>query len=119
LADDEESMREVLTAVLSRKSLATEIETETASNGNDALKLYRERGPFHLVLTDYRHEGPDGVELARLIHEINPAQPIGLMTGPLAQELLANPEFSFILQKPLEYKELIGLVLRFADIKTE
>ena len=51
-----------------------------ASSGTQALeKLDQE--DFDLLVTDFRMEGMNGVELARKAHETNPALPVIIVTG--------------------------------------
>src|SRR5262245_21236629 len=51
-------------------------ELELETDGNEALKRYRERGPYDLVLSDLRLPGLSGPDLARAIRSKNPAQRI-------------------------------------------
>jgi CheY-like chemotaxis protein len=51
-----------------------------AASGDEALRLF-EKGKIDAVFTDVVMPGMSGVELARAIHEIDPAIPIVLTTG--------------------------------------
>jgi CheY-like chemotaxis protein len=53
---------------------------EYAYNANDALAKF-ERGKFDILVTDYRMEGMDGLELARLIRQKSPEMPVIIVTG--------------------------------------
>lgn len=56
----------------------------SAFSGNDALeKLEKEN--FDVLVTDFRMEGMDGLELARQVHQRNPSIPIIMVTayGPV------------------------------------
>jgi CheY-like chemotaxis protein len=55
-----------------------EIELET--NGNEALKRYRERGPYDMVLAQLRLPGLEGSDLALTIRRENPAQRVTMIT---------------------------------------
>jgi two-component system response regulator GlrR len=55
-------------------------EAVSAYDGPDALKKV-EQGPVDVVVTDYRMEGMNGVDLARKIHEKHPEIPVILVTG--------------------------------------
>ena len=44
-------------------------EVESASDGDEAFRLYRKRGPYDLVLTDRHHPGMDGLDLAAAIRQ--------------------------------------------------
>ena len=58
-------------------------ELELETDGNEALKRYRERGPYDLVLSDLRLPGLSGPDLARAIRSKNPAQRIVMITESL------------------------------------
>ena len=55
-------------------------EIELESNGDEALQRYRERGPYDMVVTGFRHAGMDGSDLALAIRRENPTQRIALIT---------------------------------------
>jgi two-component system NtrC family response regulator len=52
----------------------------SAYDGADALRKL-EQDDFDVVVTDYRMEGMNGLELARKIHEKQPEMPVILVTG--------------------------------------
>jgi DNA-binding NtrC family response regulator len=52
----------------------------SAYDGSDALQKI-ERDEFDVVVTDYKMEGMNGVELAQKIHEKHPEIPVILVTG--------------------------------------
>src|SRR5205085_7637751 len=54
-------------------------EVELESNGKNALKRYRERGPYDMVLIDFRLPELAGDDLAMAIREENPAQQITMI----------------------------------------
>jgi len=58
----------------------TSFEIELESNGDEALKSYRERGPYDMVVTGFQHQGMDGSDLALAIRRENPTQRIALIT---------------------------------------
>jgi signal transduction histidine kinase len=55
-------------------------DVQTASDGREGLDKFR-AGEFDLVLTDRAMPGMNGEQLARMIKEIKPSQPIILLTG--------------------------------------
>jgi len=59
VVDDEEPIREGMSAILVKAGH----EVELASDDNEAIQLYDERGPYDVVLTDMLHPGPNGLEL--------------------------------------------------------
>ncbi len=58
---------------------------EYAYNANDALAKF-EREKFDMLVTDYRMEGMNGLELARLIRQKSPEVPVIIVTGYAPEE---------------------------------
>lgn len=52
----------------------------SAYNGDDALRKFDEED-FDILVTDFRMNGMNGVELARKVHEKNPGVPVIIVTG--------------------------------------
>jgi len=52
----------------------------SAYNATDALEKFK-REKFDILVTDWKMEGMDGLELARRIHAQNPRIPVILVTG--------------------------------------
>ena len=108
VVDDEESAREINSAMLTGAGY----EVELASDGNEAIHLYTEHGPYDLVVTDNIHPGPNGIELVKAIRHGNPLQLVALLTGDrsvrrcLPEEMKDIP----ILTKPYQAPQLIKLV---------
>ena len=81
-----------------------------AHNGADALEKFT-RENFDIVVTDFRMEGMNGLELAKRVHAINPGTPVIVVTGygPLdlgsdAKECLQKDSmFPALLEKIKEY----------------
>ena len=81
-----------------------------AYNGADALEKFQ-RESFDIVVTDFRMEGMNGLELAKRIHAINSGTPVIIVTGygPLelgsdAKECLQKDAmFPALLEKIKEY----------------
>jgi len=51
-----------------------------AFSGNEALKKFQE-DHFDILVTDFRMEGMNGLELARKVHETHPQVPVIIVTG--------------------------------------
>jgi CheY-like chemotaxis protein len=51
-----------------------------AFNGAEALKMF-DQEDFDLLVTDFRMEGMNGMELARKVHERKPDLPVIIVTG--------------------------------------
>src|SRR5262249_60329411 len=52
----------------------------SAYSGPDALRKFDEED-FDILVTDFRMDGMNGVELARKVHEKNPDVPVIIVTG--------------------------------------
>jgi DNA-binding NtrC family response regulator len=52
----------------------------SAFNGEDALNKFNQED-FDVLVTDFRMEGMNGVELARKVHEDHPEVPVIIVTG--------------------------------------
>ncbi|MBW2305577.1 MAG: sigma-54-dependent Fis family transcriptional regulator [Deltaproteobacteria bacterium] len=110
IVDDEEQMRIALRESLVRE----EYVVEAASNGLEAIERYR-RERFHLVITDVKMKGMNGVELLKSIKEISPDCPVVLITayGTIdnAVEAMKAGACDYIL-KPFSIEQLMAVVER-------
>ncbi|MCC7170526.1 MAG: sigma-54-dependent Fis family transcriptional regulator [Planctomycetes bacterium] len=76
VVDDEPTQREMLQLLLRRAGFQVTV----ARDGQEALNVL-ERQSFHLVLSDQRMPGIDGLELLVRVREARPDQPFVLMTA--------------------------------------
>ncbi|TPW18765.1 MAG: response regulator receiver modulated diguanylate cyclase [Halothiobacillaceae bacterium] len=76
VVDDEESLREIVSQLL----LEDGFDVATAASGEAALALSRAR-PFHLVLTDIRMGGMDGITLLQELKRVNQDTQVIIMTS--------------------------------------
>jgi two-component system, cell cycle sensor histidine kinase and response regulator CckA len=81
VVDDEPIVLQVFSRVLSEKGL----ETRTASNAEEALKLLNEGG-IACVLADKNMPGMDGIEMLRRVREAQPHCAFIVMTGYASTE---------------------------------
>ena len=85
-----------------------------AVNGQDALALARSTKP-HIILTDIRMPGMDGIELARVLQQELPATKIVLLTGysefSFAYSALQIGVAGFVL-KPADPEGMVEAVLK-------
>jgi CheY-like chemotaxis protein len=114
---DEVALRAINTAV--GESLGFDV--VQASHGDEALRLYRESGPFAVVLTDlfwYDHVPEprinvqtirDGVQLAFEIRKLSPEQKIIIHTAGDAEGLTKGTGLP-ILSKPYSTVELKSFI---------
>lgn len=78
IVDDEESVLFVLKNSL--RKLGDQFQIVTATDGLRALEQLRQN-PFDLVVTDYRMNGMDGLQLMAAVHDIQPKARVILMTA--------------------------------------
>ncbi len=81
LVDDDGDVREGLAGFFERKGY----EVSQEAGGRGAFDLYKERGPFDFVLTDFNFipskEIRHGADLVREIRKLAPNQLMAIMTG--------------------------------------
>jgi len=113
IVDDEKNI--LLT--LSQSLEALQLETATATNGEEALAKLMEK-EFGLILLDIRMPGMDGMEVLRQVREIRPDIRIIMITAygtvGLAVEAMKLGAVDFI-QKPFSPEEIRELVSRVLD----
>jgi CheY-like chemotaxis protein len=102
LVDDEQSVREVSTAVLRELNF----KVITASDGTDALiRVVENRAVLRGVVTDLNMPHMDGLKLVRTLKHMLPAMPVMVCTGRVddkqAQELASLGVVS-VLHKPFD-----------------
>jgi DNA-binding response OmpR family regulator len=113
IVDDEKNI--LLT--LSQSLEALQLETDTATNGEEALAKLKEKD-FGLILLDLRMPGMDGMEVLRKVREIRPDIHVIMITAygtiELAVEAMKLGAVDFI-QKPFSPEEIRELVSRVLD----
>ncbi len=83
-----------------------------AASGDEALRILG-RQEFDLVLTDWKMQGMNGVDLARRVRERKPLVPVVLMSGMRHGDrgaLLQESGASAFLEKPLCIDGLLALL---------
>lgn len=108
LADDEESVRSYVSAILDRAGYRL----LEARDGVEALALAREHGPVDLVLTDVRMPRMDGVALAKAILGETPSVPVIYISGfplPIPKE---DRQACMALAKPFTRQALLDAVVK-------
>ncbi len=108
IVDDEPSIRKVLAAHVKRLGH----EFETADDGARAISLL-EQELFHLVISDLKMPGVDGMALLRWVQDHQPGLPLILVTAhgsiETAVEALKQGAFDFV-TKPFDLPELEGTI---------
>jgi signal transduction histidine kinase/FixJ family two-component response regulator len=116
LVDDEEGIRKVLGITLSDIGYTV----FTAENGDQALKIFREKTP-PIVLTDIKMPGMDGIELLQTIKQESPDTEVIMITGhgdmDLAIKSLKYRAIDFV-TKPIN-DEVLEIALNRAHEKIQ
>jgi ATP-dependent Lon protease len=86
----------------------------SAYSAADALKKFDE-DEFDILVTDFRMEGMNGVELAKAIHEKSPATPVIIVTG--YGPIDAGTDVAACLQKEDLFPGLLDKIKLFLDAK--
>jgi two-component system NtrC family sensor kinase len=106
VVDDDEHVRRSLRRLL-RRTAATVLEAPEAATALDVLS----REPVHVVVSDYRMPGMDGVEFLRLVKERYPAVQRVLLTGQAdtaaIEEAVNRSEIFRFIWKPWDESHLL------------
>jgi CheY-like chemotaxis protein len=81
VVDDEAAVCSMLSSCLSSQGFAVSL----ASNGQEAIELYKSHQEIVLVLSDVQMPGMDGPEAIAVLQEINPELRFCFMTGGLGR----------------------------------
>jgi len=106
ILNDEESLRKMMIALLTKAGH----EIEAAADGDTAMRLYCESGPYDLVLSDVLHPGMDGIELVERIRERNPAQAVAFISGMLGTVGLEHRPKVPVLATPFRRQQLLDFI---------
>ena len=105
IVDDNESMREVVTILLSRRGHRC----ESATNGIEAMQKVKQSN-FDAVITDLQMPEMDGIDLAKEPRQHFPDLPVMIMTGQPDDSLVESTISAGareVLRKPFEISELM------------
>jgi signal transduction histidine kinase len=109
VADDDATMGGFCARALSSAGYAV----RTAADAEGALGALRADGPFDMLLADIQMPGLDGLELARIAREIDPAIAVVIMTGhstPATVYASVRGGVADYLTKPFTLEELQAAV---------
>ena len=110
VVDDEANIRSSLQKVLEREDYVV----STAATAEEALQLL-EKGTYHVVLTDQKLPGMNGLELLHIIKERFPATEVILITGygtvETAVEAMREGAYDFI-SKPFKRIMIVKVVAK-------
>ena len=111
LVDDEEQLLEILKQVAEGIGM----DTITAVNGKEALKLYTEKKP-DIIISDIYMPEMNGIKLLQEVKKLNPEKPVVLITGYAHyRQLIDNLDYTpdGFLEKPFDLKRIIEIILNF------
>jgi CheY-like chemotaxis protein/anti-sigma regulatory factor (Ser/Thr protein kinase) len=115
--DDEESVRSVLSRILSQVNHQVTV----AENGEEGIRLFGEK-EFDMVLTDLGMPGTSGWEVCRAIKNMSPRTPVGMITGwgmEVDQEKIREYELDFLISKPFDFSQILRVVDETIQTKEE
>jgi len=106
LAEDEAPLREILYEGL----LDEGFEVEAAVDGADALRLYRTRGPFDVLLVDEEMPGLTGRRLVQALREEGETVGAGILSGNLELDDAESAALGVgpVLRKPASMREIVA-----------
>ena len=117
VVDDEESIREVVAAMLNQAGYST----RRAASGMEALELLDCGEDFGLILTDMMMPELDGIALLERIKERYPDVPVVMVTAvhdvSVALAAIRNGAYDYLL-KPFEREQLLVMVRRAVETRT-
>ncbi len=106
--DDEEFVR----SVLSRTLAQADHRVTLAEDGRKGVQLFKE-GKFDIVLTDLGMPGVSGWEVCRLIKEVSPHTPVGMITGwgeEKSRDKMEEYGLDFFISKPFDLAQILNVV---------
>ncbi len=106
--EDEEDVRQLLFDILSSEGH----DVEVASDGIQGLDIFR-GSDFDLVCTDLGMPKVSGWQVAEEIKRIGRRVPVAIITGwdvNIMESELRDKAISFVIQKPFQVKQVLGLV---------
>jgi two-component system nitrogen regulation response regulator GlnG len=110
VADDEESIRWVLSKALSKKGFSVDL----AANGAEALALFRQH-PYDMAVLDIKMPGVSGLELLSRFLDERPGILVIIMTAETsmknAVEAMKRGAYDYI-TKPFDLDTLDGIILK-------
>lgn len=115
LVDDEETLLILGSALLKAMGFSV----ITASNGREAVEIYREQSKrIDLILLDQIMPEMDGIQAYQLLREFSPVIPIAICSGynlQQAMEKIANDEKAAVIQKPYDPNQLRTSLVKLLD----
>lgn len=115
--DDDSAIRELMVEMLSLVNITV---LGTGANGNDAIRLYREKLP-DLVFLDINMPELDGISALKEIKQIGPKSTVIMVTGNSDSGLestLQNLKASALIRKPFSIEKITQVIGNTKQSKT-
>jgi len=106
--DDDEFVRSVLSRTLAQANHQVTL----AEDGEKGVQIFKE-GKFDIVLTDLGLPRMSGWEVCRMIKEISPETPVGMITGWGVEKDRNEVEeygLDFFVSKPFDFNQILNVV---------
>lgn len=81
-----------------------------AADSAEALALLSTHPHVDVLFTDINMPGMDGLELARRVHNMNPAIELVITSGKRALSDIELPDEGTFLAKPYDYEQLVSVI---------
>ena len=111
ILDDEPIVCERLRSTLEKVNL----DIETFTNPNEAVKRFGDEKKFHVLITDLKMKELDGIEILKMVQKVSPETKVIIITGfatvEKAREALKIGAYDFI-AKPFKLSQLRDLVIK-------
>ena len=117
VVDDEEALRSLLIRMLQKEGF----DAFPASDGEEAIRLFRERSPL-VVVSDIRMPRMDGLTMLTEIRKMDRSAAVILMTGQGNEEILLSAlrgGATNFFKKPFSSRELIDEIRRIVGFRLE
>ncbi|MFA6188622.1 MAG: response regulator [Sulfuricurvum sp.] len=102
IVDDEELIREG--AIIFMKKFCTHV--DGAKNGEEALKMFTENGPYAIVLTDICMPKMTGWELVKALKNIDTELFVAVMTGSPEEDGIFRNSCDMYMAKPINIDKM-------------
>ncbi len=113
--DDEDFVRTILSRILDQASHRVTL----AEDGNQGIRVFTS-GKFDMVLTDLGMPGMSGWEVCRMIKEISPHTPVGMITGwgaEMSRSKMDEYGLDFFISKPFDLHQILNAVTQALEAK--
>jgi len=115
--DDDAFVRNVLSRTLAQ----ADHQVTLAEDGGKGVQLFK-GGGFDMVLTDLGMPGVSGWEVCRMIKEISPRTPVGMVTGWGDEKNRGKMEeygLDFFISKPFDFAQILNVVAETMESRKE